>query len=67
VVYIIAARDPTEGATVMAVCQTRIQAAALLAKFHNEGLEDIETTDSAGHHIEESDLVDAWHEASFPA
>jgi hypothetical protein len=57
VAYIIAARDPTEGATIMAVCQTRMQAAALWAKFRDEGLEDIVTTDGAGHNISHHDLA----------
>ena len=41
----------------MAVCQTRGEAAALLVKFHDEGLQDIETTDSAGHSVDERDLA----------
>jgi hypothetical protein len=63
VTYIIEARDPTEGATVMAVCRTRMEAAALWVKFRDEGLEDIATTDSAGHSISRHDLAkpaDAW-------
>lgn len=43
----------------MAVCRTPVEAAALVMKFHDEGLEDIETTDSAGHNIDERDLVKA--------
>jgi hypothetical protein len=57
VAYIIAARDPTEGATVMAVCRTRMEAAELWVKFRDEGLEDIETTDGAGHSINHADLA----------
>jgi hypothetical protein len=41
----------------MAVCQTRMQAAALWAKFRDEGLEDIVTTDGAGHNISHHDLA----------
>jgi hypothetical protein len=40
----------------MAVCRTRIEAAQLLVKFHDEGLEDIEATDEAGHSVDEQDL-----------
>jgi hypothetical protein len=57
VAYIIAARDPTEGATIMAVCRTRMEAAKLWLKFRDEGLENIETTDSAGHRIDHDDLA----------
>ena len=57
VVYIIAARDPTEGATIIAVCRTRMEVAELWMKFRDEGLEDIETTDGAGHSIDHDDLA----------
>ena len=40
----------------MAVCRTRTEAAQLLVKFHDEGHEDIEATDGAGHSIDERDL-----------
>jgi hypothetical protein len=57
VTYVVAAKDPEEGATVMAVCRTRSEAAALWVKFRDEGLKDIETTDSAGHRVDEHDLA----------
>jgi hypothetical protein len=41
----------------MAVCRTRMEAAELWVKFRDEGLEDIETTDSAGHSINHDDLA----------
>jgi hypothetical protein len=56
VTYIVAGRDPEEGATVMAVCRTRSEAAELWVKFRDEGLKDIETTDSAGRRVDEHDL-----------
>jgi hypothetical protein len=57
VTYVVAAKDPEEGATVIAVCRTRSEAAALWVKFRDEGLKDIETTDSAGHRFDEYDLA----------
>ena len=49
----------------MAVCRTRMEAAELLVKFRNEGLKDIETTDSTGQILDESELTEPpepWEE-----
>ena len=56
--YIFAAKEPTEGNTVLAMCWTRADAAEQLAKFRRQGLLDIVAIDSAGNPVDENELVD---------
>lgn len=51
----------------MAVCRTRTEAAELWAKFRDEGLKDIETTDSAGHSFDERDLAELRDKSAPPS
>ena len=55
--YIFAAKEPTEGNTVLAMCWTRADAAEQLAKFRRQDLREIVAINSAGE-AHEADLLD---------